>query len=60
MNTSKGLKQKLLKNRIKFNNMMLNIKNRKNQKNDVRSLKTNLLNINQTLIDNYIPMNDNT
>ena len=60
MNTSKGLKQKLLKNRIKFNNMMLNIKNRKNQKNDVRSLKTNLLNINQTLIDNYIPMNDNS
>ena len=39
MNNSKGLRQKLLKNRIKFNNMMLNIKNRKNQKNDVRSLK---------------------
>ena len=55
MNPSKSLKQKLFKNRIKYNNMMLNIKGRKNTQNDINNVKTNLFNINQPLIENNIP-----
>ena len=58
MNPSKSLKQKLFKNRIKYNNMMLNIKSRKNTQNDINNVKTNLFNINQPLIENNIPMNN--
>ena len=58
MNTSNGLKQRLLRNRIKFNNMMMNIKKRKNIKNDIKTFKINLLNANQSLQENYLLQNE--
>ena len=58
MKTSKNLKQKLLKNKIKFNNLLLSNKKNTEQKLGFISLKQNKNNINQPLLENYFAKND--
>ena len=58
MNTSKGLKQKLFKNKIKFNNIMKNIIKEQTLKANIKFLKSNLLVKNQSIPKNYSSLND--
>ena len=58
MKTTRYLKQKLLKNKIKINNLILSNQKNKNQKLGFISKKPNKNNINQHLSEDYFSNND--
>ena len=54
-----GRRQKLFKNKFKYNNMMRSILKEKNQNERIKSLKSNLLIRNQSKSENFFPDQDN-
>ena len=58
MDSSKGLKQKFIKNKIMLNNMLLDINKGKNKNLGIKSLKSNISNAKQSKFENNFPFNN--